>query len=97
MLTHLMMWFCTQQVCNKEPLNEGMRCQSDGVKACSLKVRWPKYWSLSFSIIPSKEIPGLISFRMDRLDLLAVQGTLKSPLQHHSSKASILRCLAFQE
>ena len=50
---------------------------------------WPKYWSFSFSIIPSKEIPGLISFRMDWLDLLAVQGTLKSPLQHHRSKASI--------
>ena len=54
-----------------------------------LHMRWPKYWSFSFSIIPSKEIPGLISFRMDWLDLLAVQGTLKSPLQHHSSKASI--------
>ena len=53
-------------------------------------MRWPKYWSFSFSIIPSKEIPGLISFRMDWLDLLAVQGTLKSLLQHHSSKASIL-------
>ena len=52
--------------------------------------RWPKYWSFSFSIIPSKEIPGLISFRMDWLDFLAVQGTLKSLLQHHTSKASIL-------
>ena len=61
----------------------------------SLHMRWPKYWSFSFSIIPSKEIPGLISFRMDWLDLLAVQGTLKSLLQHHSSKASILRCSAF--
>ena len=61
----------------------------------TLHMRWPKYWSFSFSIIPSKEIPGLISFRMDWLDLLAVQGTLKSLLQHHSSKASILRCLAF--
>ena len=56
----------------------------------TLCMRWPKYWSFSFSIIPSKEIPGLISFRMDWLDLLAVQGTLKSLLQHHSSKASIL-------
>ena len=56
-----------------------------------LRMRWPKYWSFSFSIIPSKEIPGLISFRMDWLDLLAVQGTLKNLLQHHSSKASILR------
>ena len=58
-------------------------------------MRWPKYWSFSFSIIPSKEIPGLISFRMDWLDLLAVQGALKSLLQHHSSKASILWRSAF--
>ena len=56
-----------------------------------IHIRWPKYWSFSFSIIPSKETPGLISFRMDWLDLLAVQGTLKNLLQHHSSKASILR------
>ena len=61
----------------------------------TLHMRWPKYWSFSFSIIPSKEIPGLISFRMAWLDLLAVQGTLKSLLQHHSSKASIHRCSAF--
>ena len=61
----------------------------------TLHLRWPKYWSFSFSIIPSKEIPGLSSFRMDWLDLLAVQGTLKSLLQHHSPKASILRCSAF--
>ena len=60
----------------------------------TLLMRWLKYWSFSFSIIPSKEIPGLISFRMDWLDLLAVQGTLKSLLQHHSSKASVLRCSA---
>ena len=60
-----------------------------------LHMRWPKYLSFSFSIIPSKEHPGLISFRMDWLDLLAVQGTLKSLLQHHSSKASIFRCSAF--
>ena len=58
-------------------------------------MRWPKFWSFSFSIIPSKEHPGLISFRMDWLDLLAVQGTLKCLLQHQSSKASILRCSAF--
>ena len=57
----------------------------------TLLMKWPKYWSFSFSIIPSKEIPGLISFKMDWLDLLAVQGTLKSFLQHHSSKVSILR------
>ena len=61
----------------------------------TLHMRWPKYWSFSFSISPSKEIPGLIFFRMDWLDLLAVQGTLKSLLQHHSSKASILRRSAF--
>ena len=61
----------------------------------TLRMRWPKYWSFSFSIIPSKEIPGLISFRMDWLDLLAVQGTLKSLLQYRSSKPSILRCSAF--
>ena len=61
----------------------------------TLHMRWPNYWSFSFSIIPSKEIPGVISFRMDWLDLLAVQGTLKSLLQHHSSKASILWRSAF--
>ena len=61
----------------------------------SLHIRWPEYWSCSFSISPSNEHPGLISFRMDWLDLLAVQGTLKRLLQHHSSKASILRCSAF--
>ena len=61
----------------------------------TLHMRWPKYWSFSFSIIPSKEHQGLISFRMDWLDLLAVQGTLKSLFQHHSSKASSLRCSAF--
>ena len=61
----------------------------------TLCMRWTKYWSFSFSIIPSKEIPGLISFRMDWLDFLAVQGTLKSLLQHHSSKASILWHSAF--
>ena len=61
----------------------------------ALHIRWPKYWSFSFNISPSSEHPGLISFRMDWLDLLAVQGTLRSLLQHHSSKASILRCSAF--
>ena len=60
-----------------------------------LHIRWPKYWSFSLSISPSNEHPGLISFRMDWLDLLVVQGTLKSLLQHHSSKASILRCSGF--
>ena len=61
----------------------------------ALCIRWPKYWSFSFNISPSNEHPGLISFRMDWLDLLAAQGTLKSLLQHHSSKASILQCSAF--
>ena len=61
----------------------------------TLRIRWPEYWSFSFNISPSNEHPGLISFRMDWLDFLAVQGTLKSLLQHHSSKASILRCSAF--
>ena len=61
----------------------------------TLRMKWPKYWSFSSSISPSNEHPGLISFRVDWLDLLAVQGTLKSLLQHHSLKASILRCLAF--
>ena len=61
----------------------------------ALLMRWPAYWSFSFSIIPSKEIPGLISFRMDWLDLLSVQGTVKSVLQHHSSKASVFQCSAF--
>ena len=61
----------------------------------TLHMRWPNYWSFSFSISPSNEHPGFISFRMDWLDLLAVQGTLKSLLQHHSSKASISRCSAF--
>ena len=61
----------------------------------TLRMRWPQYWSFSFSISPSNEHPGLISFRMDWLDLLAVQGTLKSFLQHHTSKASIFQCSAF--
>ena len=64
-------------------------------KESVLHIRWPKYWSFSFSISPSNDYSGLISFRMDLLDLLAVQGTLKSLLQHHSSKASVLRCSAF--
>ena len=74
------------------PLPPSIRVFSNESALC---MRWPKYWSFSFSIIPSKEIPGLISFRMDWLDLLAVQGTLKSLLQHHSSKASILQHSAF--
>ena len=64
-------------------------------KESVLRIRWPKYWSFSFSISPSHKYSGLISFRMDWLDLLVVQGTLRSLLQHHSSKASILWCLAF--
>ena len=62
---------------------------------CALRIRWPKYWSFSFSTNPSSEYSGLISFSIDWFDLFAVQGTLKSLLQHHSSKASILRCSAF--
>ena len=72
-----------------DPIPLSIRVFSNG---STLPMRCPKYWSFSLSIIPSKEIPGLISFRMDWLDLLAVQGTLKSLLQHHNSKASILRC-----
>ena len=74
------------------PIPPSIRVFSNESTLC---MRWPKYWSFSFSIIPSKEHQGLISFRMDWLDLLAVQGTLKSLLQHHSSNASILRCSAF--
>ena len=74
------------------PISSSIRVFSN---ESTVLMRWPKYWSFSFSIIPSKEIPGLISFSMDWLDLLAVQGTLKSLLQHHSSKASILWHSAF--
>ena len=74
------------------PIPPSIRVFSNESTLC---MRWPKYWSFSFSIIPSKVIPGLISFRMDWLDLLAVQGTLKSLLQHHSSKASILQRSGF--
>ena len=74
------------------PIPPSIRVFSNESTLC---MRWPKYWSFSFSIIPSKEHLGLISFRMDLLDLLAVQGTLKSLLQYHSSKASILQCSAF--
>ena len=74
------------------PIPPSIRVFSNESTLC---MRWPEYWSFNFSIIPSKEIPGLISFRMDWLDLCAVQGTLKSLLQHHSSKASILQRSAF--
>ena len=74
------------------PIPPSIRVFSNELTLC---MRWPKYWSFSFNISPSNEHPGLISFRMDWLDLLAVQGTLKSLLRHHSSKASILRCSAF--
>ena len=74
------------------PIPPSIRVFSNESTLC---MRWPEYWSFSFSIIPSKQIPGLITFRMDWLDLLAVQGTLKSLLQHHSSKASILQHPAF--
>ena len=74
------------------PIPPSIRVFSNELTLC---MRWPKYWNFSFSIIPSKEHPGLISFRVDWLDLLAVRGTLKSLLQYHSSKASIRRCSAF--
>ena len=74
------------------PIPPSIRVFSNGL---TLRMRWPKYWSFSLSVISSKEIPGLISFRLDWMDLLAVHGTLKSLLQHHSLKASILWCLAF--
>ena len=74
------------------PIPPSIRVFSNELTLC---IRWPKYWSFSFSTIPSKEIPGLVSFRMDWLDLLSVQGTLKSLLQHHSSKASVLWHSAF--
>ena len=74
------------------PIPPSIRVFSNESTLC---MRWPEYWSCSFTIILSEEIPGLISFRMDWLDLLAVQGTLKSLLQHHSSKASIFQCSAF--
>ena len=74
------------------PIPPSIRVFSNESTLC---MRWPKYWSFSFSTSPSKEHPGLLFFRMDWLDLLAVQGTLKSLLQHHSSKASIFQCSAF--
>ena len=74
------------------PITPSIRVFSNELTLC---LRWPKYWSFSFSITPFNEYPGLISFRMDWLDLLAAQGTLKSLLQHHSSKASIFQCSAF--
>ena len=74
------------------PIPSSIRVFSD---ESALRMRWPKYWSFSLSISPSKENPGLISFRMDWLDLLAVQGTLRSLFQYHNSKASILQCSAF--
>ena len=77
------------------PIPPSIRVFSNESNESTLHMRWPKYWSFSFSISPSNEHPGLISFRMDWLDLLAVQGTLKSLLQHYSSKASILRRSAF--
>ena len=79
--SHLILW---RPLLLLPPIPPSIRVFSN---ESTLPMRWPKYWSFSFSIIPSKEIPGLISFRMDWLDLLAVQGTLKSPLQHHSSKS----------
>ena len=87
--SHLILW---HPLLLLPPIPSSIRVFSN---ESTLRIRWPKYWSFSFSIIPSQEIPGLISFRMDWLDLLVVQGTLKSLLQYHSSKASILRHSAF--
>ena len=87
--SHLILW---RPLLLLPPMPPSIRVFSN---ESTLRMTWPKYWSFSFSIIPSKEISGLISFRMDWLDLLAVQGTLKRLLQHHSSKASILWCWAF--
>ena len=87
--SHLILW---RPLLLLPPIPPSIRVFSN---ESTLRMRWPKYWSFSFSIIPSKEIPELISFRMDWLDLLAVQGTIKSLLQHHSSKASILQHSAF--
>ena len=87
--SHLILW---RPLLLLPPIPPSIRVFSN---ESTLRMRWPKYWSFSFSIMPSKEHPGLISFRMDWLDLIAVQGTLKSLLQHHSSKASVLQCSAF--
>ena len=87
--SHLILW---RPLLLLPPIPPSIRVFSN---ESALHMRWPKYWSFSFSISPSKEHPGLISFRMDWLDLLAVQATLKSLLQYHSSKASILWCSAF--
>ena len=92
-------WWCYQAISSSvtpfsfcSPFPPSIRVFSN---ESTLHVRWPKYWSFSLSISPSNEHPGLVSFRMDWLDFLAVQRTCKSPLQHHSSKASILHCSAF--
>ena len=87
--SHLILW---RPLLLLPPIPPSIRVFSN---QSTLRMRWPKYWSFSFSIIPSKEHPGLISFRMDWLDLLVVQGTVKSLLQHHSSIASILQRSAF--
>ena len=87
--SHLILW---HPLLLRPPIPPSIRVFSN---ESTLHMRWPKYWSFSFSISPSNEQPGLIFFRKDWLDLLAVQGTLKSLLQHHSSKASILQCSAF--
>ena len=95
----LLSWWCCLTISSSAALLFLLPSLFPSVRVFSnkstLRMRWPEYWSFSFSISPSKEHPGLISFRMDWLDLLAVQGTLKSLLQHHSSKASILQHSAF--
>ena len=100
----ILYWICHTSTCihhgctrvpHPEPPPTSLPIPSQGLFKWALRIRWPKYWSFSFNISPSNEHPGLISSRMDWLDLLAVQGTLKSLLLHYSSKASILRCSAF--
>ena len=92
----LLSWWCHPTICHPILLPPSI-CPNIRVFSSEsvLRIRWTKYWSISFNIGPSNEYSGLISFRMDWLDLLAVQGTLKSPLQHHSSKASILQHSVF--
>ena len=96
--SHLWSWWCHPAISSSViPFSSCPQSlpASESSNESTLHMRWPKYWSFSFSIVPSREYPGLISFRMDWWALLAVQGTLKSLLQHHSSKALIIQCSAF--
>ena len=89
-------WWCHPAISSSVPFSSCPQpLPASGSFPTSIRMRWAKYWSFSFSISPSNEYPGLISFRMDWMDILTVQGTLKSLLQHHSSKALIFQCSAF--